>query len=151
MRYQERLQELKRKKAIANLCRDWNEHGIGISPADFLEVRQTLQFQEHIAARLDESDQKNESILCSGDMISGFADYLLQNIRKEQEYIFFEAEATRIGALRLKGGTILEKRDFMIQRSEIIHGGCSIFFCSTDMESGVCLWRGEYDCRVYVW
>ena len=27
----------------------------------------------------------------------------------------------------------------------------SIFICSCGLENGVCLWRGEYDSRVYCW
>lgn len=148
----ERILELKRKNAITNMCKEWREHSIDISIDDYLDVHQTLQLQEYIITELDELDKNNKSILCNeSDIISEFIKYLNMNIRKECKYIFFEAGATKIGALQLKGEEILEKRDFIIQKSEIFNGGCSIFFCSNSMENGICLWRGEHDNRIYIW
>ncbi len=147
-----RMLELKRKNAITNMCKEWGEHSIDISIDDYLELHQTLQLQEYIITELDELDKKNKSIVCSeSDSISEFITYLNKYICKECEYVFFEAEATKIGALRLKGKEILEKSDFIIQKSEVFNGGCSIFFCSNSMEKGICLWRGEYDNRIYIW
>ena len=47
----------------------------------------------------------------------------------------------------------LEKNniEYVISKSEFLNGGCSIFICSCGLENGVCLWRGEYDSRVYFW
>ena len=50
-----------------------------------------------------------------------------------------------------KGKTIIEKYQFIIRESEIYNKGCSIFFCSLNADQGVCLWKGEYDSRFYVW
>lgn len=147
-----RMIELKRKNAITNMCKEWKEYNIDISIDNYLEVYQTLQLQENIITELDELDRNNKSIICSESDISfDFIKYLNKNIHKESEYVFFEAGATKIGALQLRGDVILEKIDFLIQESEFFNGGCSIFFCSSNMDNGICLWRGEYDNRIYVW
>lgn len=147
-----RMLEIKRKNAITNMCKEWSEHNIDISIDNYLGVHQTLQLQEYIITKLDELDKNNKSILCSeSDIISEFAKYLDKYIHKEREYIFFEAGSTKIGALQLKGEKIVKKRDFIIQKSEVFNGGCSIFFCSNNVDNGICLWRGEYDGRIYIW
>ena len=90
MDYKIRMYELKRKKAIANMCKEWRKYSIDISIDDYLEVCQTLQIQKHIIDELDELDRKNKSIICSEDnVILKYKKYLQKNIRKECEYIFF--------------------------------------------------------------
>lgn len=152
MDYKIRMLELKRKNAIVNMCKEWRGYSIDISMDDYLEVCQTLQIQKRIIDELDKLDRKNKSIICSEeDVILKYINYLQKNIYKEREYIFFEAGAIKIGALRLKGEDILEKSDFLIRKSEIMNGGCSIFICSNDVDNGICVWRGEYDSRIYIW
>lgn len=147
-----RMIELKRKNAITNMCKEWREHSIDISIDDYLDVYQTLQLQEGIIVELDKLDRNNKSLICSeSNVVLEFMKYLKKKIHKECKYIFFEAGATKIGALKLSGKDILEKSDFVIQKSEFFDGGCSIFFCSYSMDNGICLWRGEYDSRIYVW
>lgn len=59
------------------------------------------------------------------------------------------ANATKLGALKLQGNIISNNIEYVISKSEFLNGGCSIFICSCGLENGVCLWRGEYDSRVY--
>ncbi len=149
-----RIQELKRKNEITNLCKVWMNNDISISMNNFLEISQTLQIQSKILDKLDEMDRNNTSIIYQKqeiDIISAFTKELINNIDNSKEYVFFVRGATKIGAIVLSGNIIMEKCEFIIKESEIFNNGCSIFFSSLNAESGICLWKGEYDNRIYVW
>ena len=97
-------------------------------------------------------DENNNCIICQeDDFLTQYTQILLSNINEEQIYVFFVGEANEIGALLLKGGVILEKYSYIIKNSGLFNMGCSIFFCSINMESGICFWKGEYDKRIYIW
>lgn len=149
-----RIQELKRKNEITNLCRVWMNNDIIISMNNFLEIQETLHLQTKILNKLDEMDSNNISIIYQEqeiNIISTFTKELINNIDKNREYVFFVRGATKTGGLVLSGNIIIEKREFIIKESEIFNNGCSIFFSSLNAERGVCLWKGEYDNRIYVW
>lgn len=149
-----RIQELKRKNEIINLCRVWMNNDITISMNNFLETQETLCLQSKILDKLDEMDSNNTSIIYREqeiNIISTFTEELINNIDNNKEYVFFVRGVTKLGGLVLSGNIIIEKREFIIKESEIFDNGCSIFFSSLNAESGVCLWRGEYDNRIYVW
>ena len=146
--------ELKRKNKIAVLCKLWMNNNIQISINDFLQVDETLCIQNKILNKLHIMDNKHESnvyIEKEIDIISIFTDYIINNININKSYVFFVKDATKIGGLILGGDTIINKHEFIIKESEFFDKGCSIFFCTLHAESGVCLWRGEYDSRIYVW
>ncbi len=149
-----RIQELKRKNEIINLCREWMNNDITISMNNFLETQQTLHIQSKILDKLDEMDSDNTSIICQKqeiDIISVFTKEIINNIDNSKEYVFFVRGATKIGAIVLSGNIIVEKCEFIIKESEFFNNGCSIFFSFLNVESGICLWKGEYDNRIYVW
>lgn len=121
---------------------------------DFLEIQETLLLQNKVLKKLDEMDNNNTSIIYQGNeknMISVFEKTLIDYIKNDEKYVFFVKEVTKIGGLVLNGKTIIENYQFIIKESEIFNKGCSIFFCSLNAERGVCLWKGEYDSRFYVW
>lgn len=149
-----RIQELRRKNQITNLCKEWINFDVLITMDDFLEIEETLLLQSNILGKLDEMDRNNTSIIYQGDgqdVMSAFKKLLLKNVESDEEYVFFVKEATKIGGLILKGKTVSENYQFIIKESEIFYNGCSIFFSSKNAEKGICLWKGEYDSRIYVW
>lgn len=154
MNNKKRIQELKRKNQITNLCKEWMNFDVLITIDNFLNIEETLLLQSKILGKLDEMDSNNISITYQRnekDMISTFEEILINNIRNDEKYVFFVKGVTKIGGLILSGKIIIEKYQFIIKESEIFNNGCSIFFCSLNAESGVCLWKGEYDNRIYVW
>ena len=154
MNNKKRIQELKRKNQITNLCKQWKDFDVLITMDNFFEIEETLLLQSKILRKLDEMDSNNTSIIYQGnekDMISAFEEILINNIKNDEKYIFFVKGATKIGELILSGKIIIEKYQFIIKESEVFNNGCSIFFCSLNAKSGVCLWKGEYDNRIYVW
>ncbi len=44
----ERLEELKRKNAISNVCKRWKNNDISINPEDFLDIKETRIYHERI-------------------------------------------------------------------------------------------------------
>ena len=126
-----RLDEVKRRNKILQACKEWENNGIKISINDFYDLHTTLQLQEKIIAKLGIFKKK---VIC-----------------KSMKYAFFVANATKLGALKLQGNIISNNIEYVISKSEFLNGGCSIFICSCGLENGVCLWRGEYDSRVYFW
>ena len=126
--------------------------GDGISINDFYDLHTTLQLQEKIIAKLDELDSQKKYIICKNkEEIEDFLNYTNKVICKSMKYAFFVANATKLGALKLQGNIISNNIEYVISKSEFLNGGCSIFICSCGLENGVCLWRGEYDSRVYFW
>lgn len=149
-----RMQELKRKNQITNLCKEWVNFDVLITMDDFLQVQETLLLQSKILEKLDEMDNNNTSIIYQGNeknAIAAFEKILIDYIKNDEEYVFFIKEVTKIGGLVMSGKEIIEKYQFIVKESEIFNKGCSIFFCSLNAERGVCLWKGEYDIRFYVW
>lgn len=149
-----RIQELRRKNQITNLCKEWLNFDVLITMADFLDVEETLLLQSDILDKLDEMDRNNTSIIYQGneqDAMSAFKELLIKTVKNDEKYVFFVKGATKIGGLILKGKTVSENYQFIIKESEIFHNGCSIFFSSINAEKGICLWRGEYDSRIYAW
>jgi len=149
-----RIAELRRKNEIANLCKVWLDNGILISIDNFLALQETMLLQKIILDKLDEIDSQN---LCDvydnqrTDIIVKFSAYIKEHININKEYVFFIKGVTKIGGLILDGKTVIENQEFILKESEFFNQGCSIFFCTRDGESGICLWRGEYDYRIYVW
>ncbi len=149
-----RIQELKRKNKITNLCRIWMDNNITISMDNFLGIQQTLHLQSKILNKLDKMDSDNASIIYQKhekNILSVFTEELINNIKNNKEYVFFVRGANEIGGIILSGNIIIEKCEFIIKESEIFNKGCSIFFTSLNAERGICLWEGEYDNRIYVW
>ena len=149
-----RIQELKRKNEITNLCGVWRNNDITISMDNFLKIQETIHLQSKILNKLDKMDSDNTSIIYQEqeiNIISAFTEELINNIDNNKKYAFFVRGATEIGGLVLSGNIIIEKSEFIIKESEIFNNGCSIFFSSLNAESGVCLWKGEYENRIYVW
>lgn len=147
-----RLIEAKRKNEIIHMCKEWNSNGIEISLEDFYDLQGTLLLQENIISRLDEFDIEKKYLVCANnESIKEFMKHISERICEQMSYVFFEANATKIGAIKLSGDTILNNIDYVISNSELLHGGCSIFICSCGLENGICLWRGEYDIRIYLW
>ena len=121
---------------------------------NFLKIQETIHLQSKILNKLDKMDSDNTSIIYQEqeiNIISAFTEELINNIDNNKEYAFFVRGATEIGGLVLSGNIIIEKSEFIIKESEIFNNGCSIFFSSLNAESGVCLWKGECDNRIYVW
>ena len=147
-----RLVEAKRRNEILQNCKEWGNNGIEISLEDFYDIHTTFQLQEDIVAKLDDFDSQKKSIICKHeDAIVMYANYVSKVISKPIEYVFFVANSTKIGALKLKGNIITNNLEYVISKSELFNGGCSIFICSYGLENGVCLWRGEYDSKIYFW
>lgn len=149
-----RIEELKRKNKITNLCKIWIDKDILISILDFLEIQETLYLQRKILDKLEKMDIDNQSMVYSEqetNIISIFTEKLINNIDNNKKYVFFIKGVNKIGGLVLSGKIIKENAGFIIGKSEIFDRGCNIFFSSLNAENGICLWEGEYDSRIYVW
>lgn len=147
-----RLVEAKRRNGILQICKEWRNNGIEIAIDDFYDIHTTLQLQEKIIAKLDDLDTQKKYIVCKKTYeIEDFLNYTSKVICKLMKYVFFVENSTKFGAIKLQGDIISNNIEYIISKSELLNGGCSIFICSCGLENGVCLWRGEYDSRVYCW
>ena len=147
-----RLVEAKRRNGILQICKEWRNNGIEIAIDDFYDIHTTLQLQEKIIAKLDDLDTQKKYIVCKKTYeIEDFLNYTSKVICKSMKYVFFVENSTKFGAIKLQGDIISNNIEYIISKSELLNGGCSIFICSCGLENGVCLWRGEYDSRVYCW
>lgn len=147
------IEELRKKNAIKHMCEKWSDKGIFITEDEFLETETTSSIQEKILKKLDEMDDKKNCYIYSRniDIISIYEEYLVKNIDMNEQYVFFSRDAQKIGGLILIGKTIIEKRKFLLNETELFEMGCTIFICTEDVKKGICLWKGEYDFMIYVW
>ena len=147
-----RLIEAKRRNGILQICKEWENNGIEISFDDFYDLYTTFRLQEEIIAKLDDLDVQKKYIICKNtEEIEDFLKYTSKVICKSKEHVLFIENSTKPGALKLQGNIISDNIEYVISKSEFLNGGCNIFICSCSLENGVCLWRGEYDSRVYIW
>lgn len=150
----ERIIELKRKNRNSSICKAWKEKGISISLDDFLDLNETLNIQKRILNKLDEMDEHKESVVNVKDKeqtIKKYNEELKSCINKKEDYIFFIKESTKYGAVIISGKTILDNIDYIISESELLNDSCSIFCSTMNVKSGICVWSGEYDDRIYAW
>ncbi|MBE5920331.1 MAG: hypothetical protein E7272_10885 [Pseudobutyrivibrio ruminis] len=111
MSNQERLKELKRKNNNQSVCSKWNNNGLILSVEDFIDVEKTLKVQEIILKKLDDIDECEQSEIYNdeADVLIRYRAKVLSNINENDEYIFFEKDAVKNGAVKLKGSIIKEK------------------------------------------
>lgn len=150
----ELIKKLKIKNITKRVCEYWEKAGITISEDNFFDIQKTLYLQDKIIKKLDDMDSKCMCTIYQEkqiNVIQEFKKILVNKIDDNLKYVFFIKEATKIGAVILNGRIIKENADFIIKESEIFGFGCSIFFHSLNNDSGICLWKGEYDSRIYVW
>lgn len=149
---QEKLLELKRRNRRMHMCKRWHEIGKSLTLDDFIDIHQTYNLFAKIHDHLYEMDINRKSFACSTEVaISEYCKYLRDYLKKEEDYVFFERESSELGALLLTGKRILEDVNFYIQESEMHSKSYIIIICSIDLTSGLCLWTGEYDTKIYVW
>lgn len=150
-----RIEELRRKNVITNLCNTWIDNGINISIENFLGIEETQSLQNKILSKIDEmnfQDASNIYALDEMNIVSVYIKELVNNIDSRKDYVFFAREATKIGGIILQGNVLIEKKEFIVKESELFFNrGCCIFLCSLNAERGICLWKGEYDIRIYIW
>ena len=145
---------------ITNFTKDILETHEPIEAVDRIGDNPTIHIvnnnlEERISTKINEMKDKGYksiAIICKNkEEIEDFLNYTNKVICKSMKYAFFVANATKLGALKLQGNIISNNIEYVISKSEFLNGGCSIFICSCGLENGVCLWRGEYDSRVYFW
>ncbi|MDE6016768.1 MAG: hypothetical protein K2H41_13950 [Acetatifactor sp.] len=149
-----RIEELRRKNTITNLCKTWINNGINISIENFLGIEETLSLQNKILSKIDEMNCQNACNIYGRDemnIVSVYIKELENNICSREDYVFFARESTEIGGIILQGNVIIEKKEFIVKESELSFTNCCIFLSSLNAEKGICLWRGEYDIRIYIW
>ena len=149
----DRIKELRRNNATALLCKRWNENGVVISPNDFLNQSESLLLQKMVMTTLDNMDSSNESLvyLKSDHAIESYQKKIMSLIQDDARYCFFIKDSFNLGAVSLTGRMIKEHSSFLLNESGYFENSCSIICCSINADSGLCLWRGEYDERIYQW
>ena len=145
-----KLLEAQMRNKRLRFCKEWCNNGIEISMNDFLDPK--MIGEGYVLSLIDNFDAQKKGIVCSLDSgLEEFKGQVNKNIYKDEEYVFFEENSSEIGAIKLSGTIILNNIEFIIENSGLNHGWSDIFICSPDFEKGVCLWRSEYDTRIYVW
>ena len=149
----EKKRELKRKNAIAILCKRWGKEGINTSFCDFLDIVRKERLLREIINKLDEMDTDNKSLVYekNKDIVSLYIHRLVEIIRDEESYVFFINVLADNEAFIIQGKNLKMKIDFLIRESGYPSKTCSILCCSQAMDKGWCLWSGEYDSRIYLW
>lgn len=148
-----RLIEAQKRNRRLLLCREWKKNGIEISLDNFLDKEIIYQPDKSILSLIHKFDEEKKYIICNLD--TGIEEYkilLKNNICKDVEYIFEPENFSEIGLIKLSGKIILENIEFIIKNSSAHQGILlNVFIYTENLEKGICLWRLEYDTRIYVW
>ena len=146
-----KIVELKRKNLVNNICKEWFRAGIDIKLDDFISLKKTMEYQLEIIQRLDSMDSGGNYSLCAENCEEKMVFHLKKFVNQDINYIFFEKEATKCGAIALRGKLITDNAKELLKKSEFNDKGCCFFLCSEDKSQGFCIWRNEYDIRLYLW
>ncbi|MDD6487777.1 MAG: hypothetical protein PUF61_12630 [Spirochaetales bacterium] len=145
-----KLIEAQIRNTRLRFCKKWCDNGIEISIDDFLDPK--IIGEAYVFSLIDTFNTQKKGIVCPlNSGLEEFKEQINKNIHKDMEYLFFEEKSSEIGAIKISGNVILNNIDFVIKESGLYHGWNDIFICSSDLKKGVCLWRSEYDTRIYVW
>lgn len=144
------IEEAQIRNKRIRLCKKWCAYGIEISIDDFLDPK--IIGLGYVFPLLDNFDAQEKCIVCPINCgLGDFIEQVNKNISKDMEYLFFEEQSSEIGAIKISGNIILNNIDFIIKTSPYFNNGNNICIFSADLKKGVCLWRSEYDTRIYVW
>jgi len=149
-----RIEVLRIKLLRKQLCQKWSFQGIIINDENFISAEKTLCLQKKL---IDEMKNISNYVIDKSDSVYDidikkiFTKYLNEYIKVDQKYVFFEKEATRIGAMVLTGKVILDNEEFVYNESEYSDDCCTLFVFSEDLKNGCCLWETEYNYNIYKW
>lgn len=149
----EKIEKLKIKSKRKKLYQAINESIKNIS-INFIEIEDTIKLRDEIIAYMEMMDTECSSLIFSSD-ISCVDIYksnldVFSNLR-EEDIVFFHNEFLNLGAIELNLGVLIDNIDYMLCISDLFKGGCGMFLVDKNMEFGLCLWKTEYDIRLYKW
>ena len=150
----ERIQNLQIKNRRKLLCEKINMHLDDIKLDDFISLYDTKKLQEIVFSIMEDMDAKNEFLISSldvsyGKILEDNKQYFEQ--KDGDKIVFFHHDALEIGAIELNIRTVLNNISYIVSESEMGIRGCRILLVSKDVKYGLCLWRGEYEIKLYKW
>lgn len=151
-----RIEVLRIKLLRRQLCQKWSFQGIIINDKNFISVEKTLCLQKKIINKMENMSSyvinKPYSTYNYDIGIKRiFTKYLNEYIKVGQQYVFYEKNATRIGAMILTGKVILNNEEFVYNESEYSDDCCALLIFSENLKNGCCLWETEYSFDIYKW
>lgn len=142
------LQELKELNNRRNYCKEISNIIHRITVSDFLSIEETREKLNAIIERIENSEFQKNPLSC--DVNALFEQYI-HKIYRDDKFIFFQYNSVMIGALTLYGFEIVENSGYIFEQSPVAKGWNDLFIVTKDMQSGFCIWKGEYDIRIYQW
>lgn len=150
----ERIRNLQIKNSRKLLYKKLNTVLDDIKLDDFISLNDTKKLQEKVFSIMAEMDAKNEFLIAPLDVSY---EKILKDIKQYFEQkagdkiVFFHHDALDIGAIELNIRTVLNNISYIVSESEMGVRGCRILLVSKDVKYGLCLWRGEYEIKLYKW
>lgn len=154
MEKKERIKKLQMLNRRRLLLGEMQRHIKGIDIDDFMSLEKTNELQMKTFEIMERLDATNSSIIKPLNTI--FRDLFIENAQSLSEYreeklAFFHKQSMSIGAIEIDVNTVLYNINYIISESELYTNGCRIFLVNRDERFGLCLWKGEYDIRIYKW
>lgn len=143
-----KIQKLKRLNFRKIYCEELNNIIQRITVSDFLSTDETRKKLNCILKKIEDSEFHKEPL--SSDARVLFEQYV-HKMRRNEKFIFFQHNSVMIGALTLYGFEIVENSGYIFEQSPIAKGWNDLFVVTLDMQAGFCIWKGEYDIRIYQW
>lgn len=121
---------------------------------DFISLNDTKILQGKVFSVMADMDAKNDFLRAPLDV--SYEKILEDNKqffeqKAEDKIVFFHHDALDIGAIELNFRTVLNNISYIVTESEMGVRGCRILLVSKDVKYGLCLWRGEYEIKLYKW
>lgn len=150
----ERIMNLQIKNSRKLLYEKINMRLDDIKLDDFISLNDTKILQEKVFSIMADMDTKNEFLISPLNVsyekiLEDNKQYFEQ--KAGDKIVFFHHDALDIGAIELNVRTVLKNISYIVAESEMGVRGCRILLVSRDVKYGLCLWRGEYEIKLYKW
>lgn len=150
----ERIMNLQIRNSRKLLYHKIKTHLDGIQMDDFISLHDTKMLQEKVFSIMENLDEKNDFLIFPLNV--SYREILEENktcLAKKvmEKIVFFHHDALDIGAIELDVRTVLDNISYTVSESEMGVRGRRILLVSRDAKYGLCLWRGEYEIKLYIW
>jgi hypothetical protein len=122
--------------------------------SDFISLEDSRILQSKVFGLMENMDKERKSLTIPLD--SSCQEIFNENMdifekHMNQKIVFFHRQAMDIGAIEINTCSVMDNMDYIISESEMYRYGCRILLVNKDIKYGFCLWRGEYEYRLYKW
>lgn len=150
----QRIQELRRKNKISQLIRKMKIIFNNLREEDFLTIDKANIIQKNVISIMNSMDEQEKSEKYPLDY--NYKKWIEDNLKKLKiefckEFIVYLDLNCETFAVFLNVDDIFNNIDYIISMTSIENNGSSLIIINDKLNTGLCLWRTEYEIMGYKW